>query len=166
MSTLLWQIPNTVASTDSGFTFSPSASSPSSPGGPIAGAFDMLIDPVTLDYIDTDNGEWTETADSRSTVMIQVELELGASPFDPGDGTRLAALRRVGDPITPEIIKADVQRAVGLLATDGLISDLRVEVRDQDGDTLVDEAGRSMVALAWRDLASGSPVDVILSVGS
>lgn len=150
----------------SGFSFAPITRAEAlqqNPGGDIPGAFDMLLDPVSLDYVRTDNGEWAETADSRATVMIMLELELGASPFDPGDGTRLRALRRVGDPITPEVIQADVLRAGGVLVADGVISDLAVDVRDTAGDALVDESGRGAVQLHWRDLASGSPVDASFS---
>jgi len=150
----------------SGFIFAPITRAEAlqqNPAGEIPGAFDMMLDPVSLDFVRTDGGEWAETADSRATVMIMLELELGASPFDPGDGTRLRALRRVGDPITPEVIQSDVLRAGGVLVADGVISDLSVDVRDTAGDALVDESGRGAVQLHWRDLASGSPVDASFS---
>lgn len=144
---------------------SPLSALSQSPGGFIPGAFDMLIDPVTLDYVDTDNGEFAETADSRTTMLVQLELEFGASPFDPQDGTRLAELRRSGDPITPEVVQSEVLRAGGLLATAGIISELRVATRDDRGDALLDASGRFQPRLSWRDLASGSPVDTALTGG-
>lgn len=152
----------------SGFDFAPSlrlgtplaALGATEAGDP--GQLDMLLDPATLDYVRTDNGEWAETADSRTLVMIMLELELGASPFDPSDGTTIAARRRDGDPVTPEDVQAEVLRVGDILTRAGTIADLDVRVRGADGNILRDSAGRFLVALSWRDLASGSPVDLAI----
>jgi len=152
----------------SGFDFAPSLR----PGTPLAalgateagdpGQLDMLLDPATLDYVRTDNGEWAETADSRTLMMIMLELEHQASPFDPADGTTIAARRRDGDPVTPEEVEAEVQRVGDILTKSGTIADLEVQVRDANGNVLRDTSGRFVVALFWRDLASGSPVDLAI----
>lgn len=148
---------------DSGGT--PLSALSQSPGGFIPGALDMLIDPVTLDYVETENGEFAETADSRTTMLIQLEIEFGTSAFDHLDGTRLAEMRRAGDVITPEIVQSEILRSGGILVTAGIVSDLRVAIRDDRGEVLRDASERFQPRLSWRDLASGSPVDNVLIGG-
>lgn len=156
----------------SGFSFDPGGAGGTplailnpTPSSGAAGPSDMLIDPVTLDYVRTDDGEWAETADSRTTMMLMLELELGASPFDPGDGTRIKAAIRAGDPLTPEDVKVEAERAGRVLTQDGVISDLVVTVRDDRDQPLTDAAGRFSPFLQWRDLASGTPIDVAFTPG-
>lgn len=152
----------------SGFSFVPGPGGTSlaalgpTPAGDLAGRLDMLIDPATLDFVRTANGEWAETADSRTKMLLMMELELGASPFTPADGTRIAEFRRLGDPITPEFLQSEARRAGQLLVQAGVVSDLVVAVRDQHGEVLRDLAGRAVVFLTYRDLASSSPVELIL----
>lgn len=151
---------------DSGFSFVPGGATPGDLGQIIdAGATqtDMLIDPVTLDYVLTADGAWAETADSRTLVMLMLELELGASPFDPQDGTTMAARRRAGDPVTADEIEAEALRVGDILRREGLIADFEATTTDAAGNLLRDTAGRLIVALSWRDLASGSPVDLAVS---
>lgn len=147
----------------SGFDFAPDV--PLSLGQ-VAGTgstpVDMLIDPVTLDYVRTPDGAWAETADSRTLMMVELELELGASPFDPQDGTTIAARRRDGDPVTPDEVEAEALRVGDKLQRDGIVADFAATVRDPAGNILRDSSGRLVVALSWRDLASGSPVDLAI----
>lgn len=152
----------------SGFSFVPGPGGSSlsaldpTPAGALSSQIDQLIDPVTFDYVRTPDGAWAETADSRSIMLIAIELELGASPFDPQDGTMLAELRRTGDPITPEIVKEETLRVGSALQAAGVISGLVVNVRDEHGNVLRDGSGRLVVQLSWRDLASGNPVELAL----
>lgn len=149
----------------SGFSFVPLSGSPERLGQVVAiGAAqtDMLIDPVTLDYVRTSTGEWAETADSRTLMMLMLELEYAASPFDPLDGTTIAARRRDGDPVTADEVEAEALRVGEQLQRDGLIADFSVTVTDAAGNLLRDASGRLVVALSWRDLASGSPVDLAI----
>lgn len=150
----------------SGYTFIPGPGGSSlgslnaTPAGDLAGQLDQLIDPVTGDYVDTDDGEWAETADSRTAMLLQLEIEYGASPFRPGDGTTVRARRRDGDPITPEEVEAETRRAGAVLQAAGMIADLEVAIRDENGNVFRDQSGRFTVRVSWRDLASGSPVDL------
>ena len=121
---------------------------------PLGASLDMLIDPISLDYVDTDDGEWLETSDSRTLVMIMIEMRLGEDFFAPEDGTRVKALFETGDPVTEEIAVAETLRAMGLLADAGIVSDVSANY-DRD------ETGRLTISLLWRDLASGSPVDLV-----
>lgn len=173
MSVVSWIIPRSdiaaaPTSPGSGFSFVPGSSLSSldaSPGAGLAGLFDQLIDPNTGDYLRTENGEWAETADTRTAMQLMIDIELGASPYDPADGTLIAEARRSGAPLTPDDIRAETLRAGGVLQAAGLISDLVVQVRDQSGQVLRDQSGRLVVQLSWRDLASGSPVDLALQTG-
>lgn len=140
----------------SGFSFVPGAA---------LGQLDQLINPVTSGYVRTANGEWTETSDGRSTVFLMLELELGASPFDPDDGTEIKALLRQGDPVTMDDLLAETRRACEILQSAGVLSDLAVSARDANGDVLLDESRRPVIRTSWRDLTSGSPVDLIHQPG-
>ena len=147
------------------FSFVPGGGDPAALGQIVGAAptpTDMLIDPVTLDYVRTADGAWAETADSRTLMMIALELELGASPFDPQDGTTIAARRRDGDPVTPDEVEAEALRVGERLQREGVIADFSATVRDAAGDLLRDSSGRMVVVLSWRDLASGSPVDLAI----
>lgn len=147
----------------SGFSFVPA------PGGsplsslsfnapaPSSSGIDRLIDPVTLDYVRTDNGEWAETADNRTTVLIALSIRLGASPFDPDQGSSIADRIESGFGLDPEFLKAETERVMSQLARAGILGDLQVTVRDADGDALRDQTGRLAAKVEWRDLSSGSP---------
>lgn len=131
----------------------------------LAGQLDQLIDPNTGDYVRNDIGEWAETADSRTSMFLMLEIELGASPFDPGDGTTIKTRLRDGDPVTPEEIQAETLRAGAVLQAAGILTDLEVSVRDASGRLLRDQSNQPVVRTSWRDLCSGSPVDLILQAG-
>lgn len=155
----------------SGFSFVPGPGGVSlsdldpTPAGGLAGSMDQLINPTTGDYVRNDVGEWVETADTRTTMLLMLSIELDACPFDPGDGTTIGSLLRDGDPVTPETVRSETERAAGILQSDGLIADLEVRVRDDANNILRDSAGRLLVRTSWRDLASGTPVDLILGAG-
>lgn len=131
----------------------------------LGGLGDRLLDPVTLDYVRTANGEWAETGDSRAMMLIQLETELGASPFFPADGTRVKGMLRRGEPVQPEVVLADALRAGEALVREGLISGLTGEIYDAKGELLRDEAGRPVYHLRWHDLAAGSLVDLMYTPG-
>lgn len=153
----------------SGFSFVPS------PGGtplselhlntptPVSDGIDRLLDPVTLDYVRTPNGEWAETADNRTTVLIALSVRLGTSPYFPDQGTSISERLSSGQVITPEFIQAETLRVGEQLARAGVLSDLRVTVRDFQNTPLRDQAGRLAVHTEWRDLSSGSPVPLTFS---
>jgi hypothetical protein len=127
----------------------------------LAGLLDMVIDTVTLDYIRTDNGEWLESADSRSIVLCQLELELGKSYTTPGDGTEVKARLESGEPLTTSNVEADVRRAMAVLEAAGIVGAVEVSGRDEKGAQLYDESGRPAFKLSWIDLATGSPVEEV-----
>lgn len=136
----------------SGYSFVP---------GPGLQVLDQQVDPITLDYIRTATGEWTEATDGRSTVLLMLELELGASPFTPRDGTTIHAALRSGDPLPPSDVREETIRAMAILQDAGVLSELLVSVTDANGDTLLDQSGRLLVKTEWRDLASGEASGLI-----
>lgn len=161
MPSYSWQIPEASPP--------PSSSGPSSSSAGVravlGGLLDMEIDPVTLDYLDTEDGEWSETPDSRSIVLCQIELELGASIYSPGDGTRIKEMIRAGDPVTTAFVESELRRAMGLLEAAGVVGGVEVNGRDREGKQLTDETGRAVFELAWIDLATGSPVEDVYRIG-
>lgn len=142
----------------SGYSFVPDPTAPMASG-------DQELDPVTGDYIRTADGQWSEVVDSRTTVRLMIALEHGASPFDPGDGTTIAAKALAGDPVTPEDVLSETLRVGEALRAAGLLSDFEAQIRDTDGRVLRDQAGRLLVRTSYRDLASGSSVDLIHRTG-
>lgn len=129
------------------------------------GQLDQLLHPVTLDYVRTVDGEWQQTADSRTIMLIAMSVHLGTSPYDPGDGTALSELLRQGELVSPEMVQSEVLRVGQILTREGVLADLLVSVRDSSGRALVDETGRLVVRMSWRDLASGSPINEAFTPG-
>jgi len=132
-------------------------------GSTIIGGLDRLLDPLTGNYVRTPNGEWAETQDSRTIMLIAMSEELGESPFDPDHGTGIEAQRRAGIPLTPDYLEAETSRVGADLAGEGILSGLVVETRDAAGRPLRDETGRQVVKTRWHDLASGSPIDLTIT---
>jgi len=153
----------------SGFSFVPapggsplSALSFNAPN-PSSSGIDRLIDPNTLDYVRTDNGEWAETADNRTTVLIAFSIPLGASPYDPDQGSTIKERIKSGLGLSPEYLRSESERIGGQLARAGVLTDLQVTTRDADKVPLRDQGGRQAVRLEWRDLSSGSPATINFS---
>lgn len=118
-----------------------------------AGALDLQIDPITRDLIDTDDGVWLESNDSRTGVLFQLESTYAAWWADARSGSRIKAIIR--DPGLGGVneIVDETRRALQLFVDDGVISDL-VVASDRD------EGGRVAVLLSYRDRASARPVDL------
>ncbi len=116
------------------------------------GLFDQEIDQDTHDYIDTDDGAWSETEDSRTAVMLQLEIEYGRCWWDPDAGSRLNELLTSDVPTDADTLAVEVRRALGVLVGEGIIADLVVEVAGE-------EVGTVELHLSYTDRASGSTVD-------
>lgn len=142
----------------SGFSFGGVSPFGETPAGSTS-SLDQLLNPVTLDYVRTSDGEWLQTADSRTIMLIAMSVHLGTSPFDPAHGTALYELIRTGELVSPEMVQSETIRVGQGLTGEGVLSELLVAVRDPKGLALVDETGRNIVKTSWRDLASGSPIN-------
>lgn len=159
MSSYSFRLPGPPTGTDPDVTGASTATTRTALGG----LFDQEIDPRTLDFIDTDTGEWSETADSRSIVLCMLELEFGMSYTAPTDGTRIKELLDAGDPVTAATVLSDVLRAMNVLVVAGVVADVTARGLDEHGRQLVDESGRAVFELSYTDLATGSPVDTVYS---
>lgn len=152
MSTYTWTIPSSP---------SPSSAANSTPSATplhVFGFYDQEIDPASRDYIDEDDGSWSETEDSRTAVMLQLDIEYGQWFADPEAGSRIKEMLRSGDPITTGQLVDEVKRALQLLVDDGIIADLQVGVVEED-----DARGYVGLELTYTDRASGHVVDVAYS---
>ena len=155
-------VPSAPSSSSSGFSFVPAGRSLSSIGVTtlsIQGGQDRLIDPRTKDYVRTDTGDWAETADSRTIMLIAMSVRLGESLFDPEDGSQIEQMMEKGFYISPEVLQSDAVRIGGALQAEGILSGLVVQVRDAEGEPLTDGDGVAKVVMNWTDLASGSPIN-------
>lgn len=159
-------IPAPPSSGGSGFSFVPSGRSLAALGATpatIVGNLDRLLDPITRDYLRTNTGEWAETADSRTTVLIAMSVPVGESPYDPDQGSAIAARIKAGLGLSPEFLRAETVRVFEGLVRANVLSDVQITVRDQDGEPLRDSAGLQAVRTEWRDLSSGSPATLTLA---
>ncbi len=116
------------------------------------GLYDQEIDQETRDYIDTSDGAWSETEDSRTAVMLQLEIEYGKCWWDPDAGSRISDLLTAAEPTDAQTLAVEVRRALGVLVSEGIIADLIVEIA-------AEEWGAVELHLSYTDRASGSVVD-------
>lgn len=117
------------------------------------GALSLVIDPITRDLIDSDDGWFVESTDSRTAVLFQLECTYGAWWGDPTAGSKARAIIRGEEPANPQDLADETLRALQPLINDGIISELSVR-------TDTDEAKRAVVLINYRDRTSGRPVDL------
>jgi hypothetical protein len=120
-------------------------------------ALDILIDPVTLDFVDTADGEWEETDDSRTAVMCQIESREGAWWGDASAGTRNAEIMESELP-TLEALVDSTKRGLQALRAGGVISAAAVAELDSDN-----ARGYGSLYLTWTDRKSTRPADLAYS---
>lgn len=140
----------------------PAASSPSSSSAAALvdgvkqlprGSLNFLIDPDTLDLIDSDDGWFVESPDSRTIVMWQLESTFNAWWGDPSSGSRIRALLRGDDPATGEDLRNEVVRALQPLVDEQFITDLEIVL---DRDELAPQ--RPVILINYRDQAANGLV--------
>lgn len=131
----------------------PPTVAPSSIVNPATGSLDWVIDPITRDFIDASDGGFVAGTDSRTAVLFQLECIYRAWWGDAFSGSRVRAIIAGDEPATPNDLRDEALRALQPLVNDGIISDLVVALD-------VDENGRVVVLLNYRDRSSGNPVDL------
>lgn len=114
---------------------------------------DLVIDPITRDFVDAPDGGWLEGTDSRTQVLFQLESIFLAWWGDPFSGSRVRAILAGDDPATATDLRDEVLRGMQALVDDGIISELAVTL-----DT--DASGRVVIVLNYRDRSSGRLVDL------
>lgn len=120
-------------------------------------ATDVYIDPVTRDFVETDDGDWEETDDNRTAVFCQLDSELDAWWGDPDAGTENAAIMRSELP-TIEALKNSSERGMRVLAGAGLVSDVFVVIDKEDNPS-----GFGQLLFQWFDRTSNRPADTAYS---
>jgi hypothetical protein len=120
-------------------------------------AFDILIDPVTRDFVDTDDGEWEETDDSRTAVFCELDSRGGKWWGDPTAGSENAEIMESELP-TPEALLDSTKRSMRKLVGAGVLSDAFVNIEEHDNSV-----GRVTLYLQWKDRASSRPADLVYS---
>lgn len=154
MPTITWSLPSAPSA---GGSSPPPGSVPNRATRTVGGVFDQYLDPTTRDYVDTDDGAWWETEDSRTAVEMQLTIRYQEWWVDPEAGCRIPAMLEAEDgaPLTLPAAIDETRRALQALVDDGIIADLLV-----DGDPAGDGAlHRGVVLISYRDRASGRPVD-------
>jgi len=126
-------------------------------------AADLAIDPDTHAFIETDDGAWLETEDSRTAVLMQLDCRRGEWWGDPDAGSYIPAMLDANaDPNAPAVeiedIRNEALRALQALVSAGVISDLRIGITELDSTN-----GLGALLLTWRDRASNRPVDLVYS---
>ena len=152
MSAYTWVIPSP-APVVSGSGGSSSGSSTAIRGRALR-SIDMMFDPYTRDFIDTDDGEWAETDDSRTAVMMQMESARDRWWGDPTAGSFLGVIL-AADIQTAAEVRDEALRALQALVDEAVITGLTVEIEQ-------DEMGRAAFVLSYTDRQSGRPVDLAL----
>ena len=118
--------------------------------------FDLDLDPVTRDFVDTADGLWQERDDSRTAVHWQLEERADEWWGDDRTGSLIGQLLEREEPATPEELRDECLRSLQLLVDEGIIADLAVVV----GDASI---GRATIDLSWTDVGSGRRVDLGLN---
>lgn len=150
MSTFVWSLPSPGESPPPSVSIETSALE-----ALLFGNFDQELDPATGDYVDTSDGAWSETASSRTAVMLQLEIRYSEWWIDPEAGSRIPAMLEADEPAEPEEILDEAKRALQMLVVDGIIADLSVELGT------VDRGGGFMeLLISYTDMSSGHVVDL------
>lgn len=160
MSIYSWQLPPQPLPPGGGGALPGSGISTATARSLFGALTDQEIDPVSLDYLRTTAGEWSETADSRTIVLVMLEMRFGGSYEAPTDGTRIKSRFEDGDPVDVLFVVAETTRAMGILERAGVLREFSLITVDASGNQLVDASGRFSPILSWTDLASGSPIDL------
>lgn len=113
---------------------------------------DLAIDPVTRDLVDTADGLWLETADSKSAVLWQVEQRADEWWVDDGTGSRVQAMLERERPCSADELVDETKRAMQLLVDELVIADLDIRLAGEDGD-------RVTITISYTDIASGRRID-------
>lgn len=115
------------------------------------------FDPVTQDLVDDGAGSIVTTSTSETAVLHQVLCHLEEWWGDAEAGSRLHRLDLFAS--DPEVlIAAEARRALTVLEERGLITDLDVQAAET-------AAGRIEVRTSFRDVKTGSAVELAIPVG-
>lgn len=150
MSSYTWVIPSPAPTANSA---APSNLAPSSTlRSRSSRSLDLVID--RGDFVDAADGTWLESDDSRTAVLIQLESFYNRWWGDPSSGSFLREIL-TGDIQTVSQVRDECLRALQVMVTEGVISNLSVSTES-------DDRGRAAFIIDYTDRASGRPIDLAL----
>lgn len=120
-------------------------------------ATDIVIDPRTLDFVDTADGEWLESDDGSTAVMCQLEARENAWWGDPPSGTQNKAILE-SELATVDALTNSTTRGLRALQAGGVISDAALRVLEEDN-----ARGYASLYITWTDRRSTRPADLAYS---
>lgn len=112
---------------------------------------EILIDPLTRNFVRDGAGGFRFAVGAETSVLHQLEIHFGGDWLAPEDGSLLHEL----DAFTGEddaLIKAELERCLGVLVRRGRISDVAVTM------TPTPVGGRSDATVSYRDARTGRPL--------
>lgn len=112
--------------------------------------FDVLLDPVTGDFVDDGAGAIVVTTTSETAVVLQLLTHYQGWWGDPEAGSRLHDLEQFQSDPGP-LIEDETRRALGVLVAAGRIADV-------DAKAVESQAGRVDASTSFRDVKTGSAV--------
>lgn len=122
----------------------------------LVGLLDLAFDPTTHDFVDSSDGTWLETTDSRTSVIFQMESTLNGWWADASQGSRIREIieaRDVEDPADISELVDEVKRCLQVLVDESVIVNLTVTLE-------ADEVGRPVILMMYLDRSSGQRVDL------
>lgn len=119
---------------------------------------DLLLDPITKDYVDDGAGGWTLVTTAQMQMHHALLDEFDRWVGDPDAGSKVHRLARRGaTAITAQLAAAYVKEALAPLVAEGRIADLQVAVARDDRNRLI-------VTTSARDVASGAAIALVVPV--
>jgi phage gp46-like protein len=120
-------------------------------------ALDLEFDTVTRDLVDGPGGTFAETERADTAVFLQLTSHFAEWWGDVDAGSLLHDLRRFQSDPEP-LMSDEARRALAVLESEGMISDIDVLVEEGDN-------GRVNVATRFRDVATNALVETFIRPG-
>lgn len=104
------------------------------------GSLDRQIDPITMDYVDADNGKFAEVDVLENQILCSIAIELESWEGDPALGVAMARLKRSKDRAEDRQALGDAFTAsLSWLVTDGSLDRVIATVESYDHGVVVFE---------------------------
>lgn len=122
-------------------------------------ALDFVFDPSTRDLIESDDGWFVESSDTRTPVLFELEDDFNTWWGEARRGSRLRQMLKSGEPLNPEDVRDELLRCMQLFVSEGMIEDLLVSIDEED---LGNGKRRTVFVIDYTDRLSGTPQSATL----
>jgi len=119
-------------------------------------ALDFVFDPKTEDLIESEDGWFLESADSRTPVTLELGSHFDAWWGEGGRGSRLAQMISGEERVEPPAVVDEILRCMQVFVDEGIIEDLLV-ASDEDAN------GKIVFTIDYTDRTSGTPQSAALT---